>query len=206
MTRLQRHRKRWRFLCVLRPKRVNGSACRPFSAQHPIAEPMPCRQRTRVELPVQVAGVCSAVQHPRSQHGRQSWLSVRQGIGTAGGDQCHAAGGCHVGVVDYLHRHRTDGDADNRGGSAAAQFASDHTAGAGCTNRLACGCRRTAVLERQPGDLAATPVQVDRADAGNRRTSAELRIAASGDAEYAGVASVLAAAKNAQVQRIAFVQ
>ncbi|PPV07610.1 biopolymer transport ExbD protein [Xanthomonas bromi] len=34
----------------------------------------------------------------------------------------------------------------------------------------------------------------------------EQRIAASADAEYAVMASVLAAAKNAQVQRIAFVQ
>ncbi|PKV10825.1 ExbD/TolR family protein [Xanthomonas prunicola] len=34
----------------------------------------------------------------------------------------------------------------------------------------------------------------------------ELRIAASADAEYAAMAGVLAAAKNAQVQRIAFVQ
>ncbi|MBV6849055.1 ExbD/TolR family protein [Xanthomonas euvesicatoria] len=34
----------------------------------------------------------------------------------------------------------------------------------------------------------------------------ELRIAASADAEYAVMASVLAAAKNAQMQRIAFVQ
>nr|MDM4802083.1 hypothetical protein [Xanthomonas phaseoli pv. phaseoli]MDM4806158.1 hypothetical protein [Xanthomonas phaseoli pv. phaseoli]MDM4810169.1 hypothetical protein [Xanthomonas phaseoli pv. phaseoli] len=42
-----------------------------------------------------------------------------------------------------------------------------------------------------------------QATAGNQP---ELRIAASADAEYAVMASVLAAAKNAQVQRIAFVQ
>lgn len=34
----------------------------------------------------------------------------------------------------------------------------------------------------------------------------ELRISANPDAEYATLAKVLAAAKNAQVQRIAFVQ
>ncbi|WP_017162218.1 ExbD/TolR family protein [Xanthomonas phaseoli] len=51
--------------------------------------------------------------------------------------------------------------------------------------------------------LQSRLVEQMQATAGNQP---ELRIAASSDAEYAVMASVLAAAKNAQVQRIAFVQ
>ncbi|ASL02757.1 biopolymer transporter ExbD [Xanthomonas citri pv. fuscans] len=51
--------------------------------------------------------------------------------------------------------------------------------------------------------LQSRLIEQMQATAGNQP---ELRIAASADAEYAVMASVLAAAKNAQVQRIAFVQ
>ncbi|WP_435003801.1 ExbD/TolR family protein [Xanthomonas arboricola] len=47
------------------------------------------------------------------------------------------------------------------------------------------------------------PRLIERQAAGNQP---ELRIAASADAEYAVMAKVLAAAKNAQVDRISFVQ
>ncbi|MCC4619659.1 hypothetical protein LL965_06000 [Xanthomonas cassavae CFBP 4642] len=53
------------------------------------------------------------------------------------------------------------------------------------------------------GPLAEIMTDTMRETAGNQP---ELRIAANQDAEYAVLAEVLAAAKNAQVQRIAFVQ